>query len=248
MTQLNIAYVLAPEKREEKPRPLTKEIHLFLSEMYRHLMIICLIDYNKLCMLLFFLKKTTKKTLLTSLQHWLVEHCGAMKRTGVSQSFSLHSDSTSVPSIPPAISGSNKQHPALLALHRQSTSIGSVRPPVQPSQAIQQGRGLEGAPQTLHIPLLQPPFCLQRRVLDEGLFFFFWSSQRDHFRQQGTTKQETFLRGASLDSVGGLVVPDEKLQQLVPPVESVSQLAQLVGHFDGDLLLTISHFRVMSVS
>lgn len=53
MTQLNIAYVLAPEKREEKPRPLTKEIHLFLSEMYRHLMIICLIDYNKLCMLLF---------------------------------------------------------------------------------------------------------------------------------------------------------------------------------------------------
>lgn len=126
-----------------------------------------------------------------------------MNRTGLSQSFSLHSDSTSVPSIPPANSGSNKQHPALLALHRQSTSIGSIRPSslpsihpssqAKPSQAIQQGRGLEGAPQTLHIPhsraTILPPASSPRRGA-------FWSSQRDHFRQQGTTKQESPLRGS----------------------------------------------------
>lgn len=191
------------------------------------------------------------ETLLTSLQPSLVEHCGVMNRTGLSQSFSLHSDSTSVPSIPPAISGSNKQHPAPLALHRQSTSIGSIRPSVRPSSlpSIHQaktsqakrsnrGGGWRGLLKHFTSPILEPPFCLQRRVLDEGLFDHHNATTFDSKGQQNKkVLSAAAWHGASLDSVGGLVVPDEELQQLVPPVESVSELAQLVGHFDGDLLL-----------
>lgn len=177
MTQLNIAYVLAPEKREEKPRPLTKEIHLFLSEMYRHLMIICLIDYNKLCMLLFFFFKKQQKKNTAYKPPALT--CGTLRCNEQNRCQSVFQSPLGLHfgSIHPACNQRFKQtasgssgSPPTVHIHRLRPS---VRPPVQPSQAIQQGRGLEGAPQTLHIPLLQPPFCLQRRVLDEGLLFFF---------------------------------------------------------------------------
>lgn len=244
MTQLNIAHVLAPEKREEKPRPLTKEIHLFLSEMYHHLMIICLIHYNKLC--IFFLSFSWNNCLQASSLHLWNTAVQWTEQVSVSLSVSTRTPLRFHPSRLQSAVQTNSIRLFWLSTDSPHPSAPSVRPSVRPaflpsikpSQAIQQGRGLEGAPQTLHIPLPEPPFCLQRRVHDEGLLDHHNATTFDSKGQQNKkVLSAAASHGASLDSVGGLVVPDEKLQQLVPPVESVSELAQLVGHFDGDLLL-----------
>lgn len=113
-------------------------------------------------------------------------------------------------------------------------STSTLHPSVRPS--VQQGRGggVWRGSSTFKIPFEIHHFASNVVSSTRGSDHNDATTFNSNGHQNKQLLSAAASRGASLDSVRGLVVPDEKLQQLVPPVESVSELAQLAGHFDGD--------------
>lgn len=127
--------------------------------------------------------------------------------------------------VPVSLNQSDQAHPPCSA---------NKRTPRPPAPSIQEGPGrfcffllfvnkLSSSPMATTI---LPPATSPQDSFSIG---------SEDFTKNSTTLLVVDSHGVSLDFVSRLVVPDQSLQQFVPPVENVSDLTQFVSHINGEI-------------